>query len=351
MKKTRKATSLLIATLLTLSLAACGGGASTPASNSTPGSGDVSPGSDEVYQITYAGTVPDSHPLMVAMTKAAEEMKEASGGRLVMTVYPNNQIGDSRANLEGMQDGTIQVGEVSVAPVSIFTESYLPLSLPFFFDSFDQALAWAAGDFAEDLAQKTSEECGFFPIAWPVSGARTVTNSVRPIVTPADMAGLKIRVMENDIFIKSFEAMGAAATPMSFAEVFTGLQQKTIDGQDNPLAINVTNAYYEVQGYWTDLNHSIDLAPVMVSSVWYEALPEDLQVMFGDYMNQAADETCEALLALETEYQEIMATGCEMTYLTTEQRAVFKDSCTPVYEWFAEQHPSLDLDSYLASLE
>lgn len=351
MKKSNKLLSLTLALVLCLSLAACGG---APAATPTPAAPTATPAStpdNTVYKITYAGTVPDSHPVILSMTKAAEEMKTLSNDRLIMTIYPNNQIGDSRANLEAMQEGTVQIGEISTAPLAYFTKNYLPLSLPFFFKDFDQAHAWANSEFAVSLGQKTAEENGFFPLTFALSGARTLTNSVRAVSSPKDMAGLKIRVMENDIYIKAFEAMGAAATPMSYAEVFTALQQKTIDGQDNPSAINVANAFYEVQSHWTDLNHTIDLAPIMVSADWYNSLPEDLKTIFTDCVKKAADEVWTKVLEQESEYQKTIATGCEMTYLTEEQRAVFKDTCQSVYEWFATTYPDIDLDSYLNSLK
>lgn len=323
-------------------------GSSSAAANISGGS---SSSDQKVYKITYAGTVADTHPMMISINQVAEEMKEESGGRLDMTVYPNNQLGDSRANLEAMGNGTIQVGEASSAPLAVFTKNYLPLSLPFFFESKDAAYAWVESDFAMELADKTGAECGFRPVAWYLNGVRTLTNSKRPVTSPADMEGLKIRVMENDIYIKAFEAMGASATPMSFAEVFTGLQQKTIDGQDNPNAINVTNAYYEVQSYWTDLKHTIDLAPIVVSEEWYQSLPDDLKEMFTKYMKKAAELERQMMDDQDGEYQETMATGCEMTFLTDEQRAVFKEKCMPVYTWFAEAYPDINLDNYLNAIK
>jgi len=356
MKKSLKLLVLSIITLFCISLVACGSSSSSSTGGGSnegqqvAGSDSSATADDTVYQITYAGTVPDSHPVILSMNEVAEEMLEASNGRLVMTVYPNNQLGDSRANLEAMQDGTIQCGEVSTAPMSIFTNNYQPLSLPFFFKDYEQTLEWTKGDFAAALAEKTAEECGFFPLTFALSGARTLTNSTRTVSTPTDMAGLKIRVMENDIYIKAFEAMGAAATPMSYAEVFTGLQQKTIDGQDNPVIINVTNAYYEVQNYWTDLNHTIDVAPIVVSADWYYDLPEDLRVIFTDCMEKGADRIWEEVAENEAEARKVMEENCEVTYLTDEQRAVFKETCEPVYEWFATQYPDVNMDEFMASL-
>ena len=239
MKKWNRFLSLALAGALALSLTACGGGNDDPS-----GGGNDPAGGGEVFEILYAGTSPDTHAMMIAINAVAEEMREESGGRLNMSVFPNNQLGDSRANLESMQTNTIQAGELSTAPLAYFTDLYQPLSLPFFFASAEEGYAFLESDFAQELADKCAEECGFRPVAWFLNGQRALTNSVRAVSSPADMAGLKIRVMENEIYIRTFEALGASPTPMSFAEVFTALQQKTVDGQDNPYALTVSNNFY-----------------------------------------------------------------------------------------------------------
>lgn len=340
----KKVLAALLCLVMVFSTAACGGGTGT--------GGDG--GEQEVYKITYAGTVADTNPMMRVAQQIAKEMYDESQGRLDMTVYPNNQLGDSRSNIEQMQqglNGTIQVGEMSTAPLGNFTNAFMAMNLPFMFNSFDQAFQFVdESDYINKAIEQTAEEVGVRPIAWLSNSARMFTNSVREVRTPKDMKGLKTRVMENPIFIKAFEAMGASAMPMSLAEVFTALQQKTIDAQDNPLAITVSNKFYEVQSYYTDLSHNIDMCPVVVNEEWYQSLPDDLKDMFTKYMKKFAEEERELILKEDVECLETVASTCKVTTLTDEERAAFKESVEPVYDWFRGQYPDVNLDEFIEAV-
>lgn len=188
-------------------------------------------------------------------------------------------------------------------------------------------------------------------IGWMSNGARCLSNNVRAVDEPADMSGLKIRVMENDIYLQTFQALGANPITMSFAELFTGLQQGTVNGQDNATTITNANRFYEVQSYFTDLHHVLDVAPVMVDDAWYQSLPDDLRQIFDEtlaeaigYERQLTEE------GVETD-MEAISTTCEVTLLTDEQREAFREACAPVYDWFETQYPDLDLQAYLDAIE
>lgn len=349
MKKAKRILPLLLATAMSLTLFGCGGNSEKPAANSTQPdapSKEADPG--QVYEIIYAGTVAETNPITVAFRWMAEELETRTDGRMKMTLYPNNTLGDTRANIESMQNGSVQIGEGSSAPLAIFTDAYMPMSLPFFFATPQNAYDFADSDFMAKLSDQVADDIGVRPVGWMLNGARCLTNSKTAVVTPDDMKGLKIRVMENDIYIKTFEALGASPTAMSFAEVFTALQQGTVDGQDNPSNIVNTNKFYEVQKYFTDLHHCIDLAPVMVSEDWYQSLPDDLKKTFDEvvadtmeYQRNLSEES------VASDMEIISSGGCEVTILTDEQRQVFKDACQPVYDWFETQYPDLDLQAYI----
>ena len=305
----------------------------------------------KVYKIVYAGTVAETNPMMRVAVQIADEMREASNGRLDMTVYASNQLGDTRSNIEQMQlglDGIIHVGEMSTGPLGNFTDLFVAMNLPFMFDSFEQAFNFVdESEYIQNAIEECAEEVGVRPVAWLSNSARMFTNNKHEVRTPADMKGLKIRVMENPIFIKAFEAMGASALPMSLAEVFTALQQGTIDGQDNPLAITVSNKFYEVQSYYTDLSHNIDMCPVVVNEEWYQSLPDDLRAIFDEYMQEYAERERELILAEDEDCLKEVATTCEITTLTDDERAAFKEACEPVYDWFRTTYPDVDLDEFI----
>lgn len=337
MRNVKRALALLLAAALAAVLFGC-----SPAITKTTEDGK------QVYKIIYAGTVPDSNAITVAFNWMAEELLERSDGQLEMHIYSNNTLGDSRSNIESMQTASVQMGECSSAPLAMFTDAYMPLSLPFFFSDYENAYNFVESDLADELADELAEEVGVRPLGWMLNGARGISNNKNRVIDdPSDLNGLKIRVMENDIYLETFETLGAAPTAMSLAEVFTGLQQGTIDGQDNPPGITCSNKFYEVQTNYSTLNHCIDMVPVLVSEEWYQSLPEDLRQIFVEVLEETVAYERELMESYEESDLETIATSCEVTELTDEQRQVFKDACQPVYDWFETQYPELDLQRYL----
>ncbi len=334
----KKCLAIILCLVMIFTFAACG--------NSDGDAGQ------EVFEITWAGTLPDEHPFNQAIYDHIEELEEATDGRVTVKLFPNNQLGDSRSNLEQMQqNGSVQMGEMSGAVLAGFTDMYSALSLPFLFDDLDQALAFMQSDYAVSLEDRLAEEVGVRPLYWVYNDSRTLTNSVRPVDSPDDMNGLKIRVMESDVYLETFEALGASPITMSFAEVFSGLQQGTIDGQDNGAAITVSNRFYEVQDYFTDLNHVIDMAPVLISEDYWQSMPEDCQQALREFVKNVCDENTQTVYAQNEEYIDEISQYCEVTRLTDEQRAAFRDACQGVYDWFAATYPNGGLDEILAALE
>jgi TRAP-type C4-dicarboxylate transport system substrate-binding protein len=158
--------------------------------------------------------------------------------------------------------------------------------------------------------------------------------------------------MESPVYIKTWEAWGAQPTPMSFAELFTGLQQKTIDGQDNGPTITVTNKLYEVQKYYSTLYYVFDLGPVMVSEAFYQSLPDDLRAIFMETFNQViTEEHAIGKAAIEADLKTMEDNGVIVTRLTDEERAAFRDAVEPVYGWFRAQYPNIDLDRYMTEIQ
>ena len=341
----KKVLAIVLCLAMVLATAGCGGSSTT----STASGGDSD---SKVYKITYAGTVADTTSMMIRMNEAAEKMNELSGGRLVMTVYPNNQLGDSVSNFQQMQEnGSVQMGEMSTAALASFTDLYTPYALPFLFSSKDQAFEYFDNsETAKATAEQFCNDTGVRILGFYDNGARAITNSKHTIKTPADMVGLKIRAMQSDVYIKTFEALGASPIAMSFAEVFTGLQQKNIDGQDVGTALIVSQKFHEVQSYYTDLAHVYDMAPVLVSEQFYQSLPDDLKTILSDCIAEAvANERADYVVNGEAEEAEI-AKYCEITHLTDDERAAFKDACSSVYDWYRTAYTDIDLDAIMADI-
>ena len=360
MKRMRNIIALALALIMVLSLAACGGktGGDSPASSGsqTGGASTAAPsanGDDTVYNITIGGTVPDEHPISQGLFKFKEVAEELSGGRFKVEVYDNNTIGASRELVEGVQANEIQMAECSQSVYASFTDELISVGLPFLFKNRQAGYDFFDSEVGDQIADVIAEQTGVRIVGYFENGIRQLTNSKRPVTSPDDMKGLKIRVMESPLYIEMFTEMGANPSPMAFSELYTALQQGTVDGQDNPWTIVSTNAFYEVQSYATDLSHTFDITCFAINDQFYQDLPEDLREVV-DKAAEAAVETNRALsIELENEYiATIEGGGCQITRLTDEQRQVFRDATAGCYDWFRQNYnPTVSLETVMAKAD
>ena len=172
--------------------------------------------------------------------------------------------------------------------------------------------------------------------------------SKHAVVTPADCAGLKLRVMTSDVYLKTFEALDAAPVSMQFSELFSALQQGAVDGQDNGLILSMDSKFNEVQGYYTDLGHVQDTSVIFISESFYQSLPEDLQQVVVQAAQEAVEKERQDYADKLDQYLEEMSKTMEVTILTDEQRAAFKEACSSVYDWYRSEYPEYDLDAIMA---
>ena len=180
--------------------------------------------------------------------------------------------------------------------------------------------------------------------------ARALTNGKKAVATPEDMKGLKLRVMTSDVYIKTFESLGAAPIGMQFSELFSALQTGTVDGQDNGLILSMDSKFNEVQKYYTDLGHVQDTSVIFISEEFWKTLPEDLQKVLKQAVEEAvAKERQEYLDKLDSYLTEMKKT-MEVTILTDEQRAAFKEACQPVYDWYRGAFTQYDVDAIMADI-
>ena len=348
----KRIAALVMAMAMVLSLAACGNSSSSAGSagsGSEGGSGDQT-----VYKINYANTVADSNPQAINAKYMAERMAELSDGRLEMTVFNNNKLGAFSDCFQQMQQpsGTVQMGDVSSASITQFSELYTPFALPFLFSSKEQSFEYFDNsETIKAIEEQFLEETNVRVLGYFYNDARALTNSKHPVVTPADCAGLKLRVMTSDVYLKTFEALDAAPISMQFSELFSALQQGAVDGQDNGLILSMDSKFNEVQGYYTDLGHVQDTSVIFISETFYQSLPEDLQQIVVQAAQEAVEKERQDYADKLDEYLEEMSKTMEITILTDEQRAAFKDACSSVYDWYRTQYPQYDLDAIMADIE
>jgi tripartite ATP-independent transporter DctP family solute receptor len=286
----KKAVCILTAFLVGLVLVACGGGAAAPAtpdaSSGDPATSPV-PADDTVYTIKLAHQANETHPWVPTVDRIKELVAERTGGKVVIEQYIGGSLGYDRDLIEGMQAGTVDMAFVTTAPMASFVPEIGVLDLPYVFNDWDHLQALMGSAPAQELADKMQavgiRTYSFFP-----GGFRNTTNNKGPINTLTDIKGMKIRVMQSDVFIDTFTALGASPVPMAWGEVPTSLQQGTIDGQENPNLVNVSNNIWEYQKYYSLTQHTAYMSVLLGSEKLMSKLPEEYQKIIAD----AALEAC-----------------------------------------------------------
>ena len=224
------------------------------------------------YSVTYGATgvqADGAHAF-------ADIIKECSKGRLEMEFYPSSQLGDKASTFEGLMAGTIEMTECAASDLSVFNDIWSVFSLPYLWDSDVQAVKTVSDEAVRKVLEADAENNGFKIIAWTSIGSRSIVNSKHPVKTVDDMEGLKIRCMEDPILAEAINALGAIGTPMPSSEVYTALQQGTIDGTDHTPANVAANSWYEICKYYSLTEHFTIPDPVFVSKTWFDRLsPED----------------------------------------------------------------------------
>jgi len=334
----KKILSVLLVLVMVFTFAACGGG------NSEEGT----QAQDEVITIKLAGTVADTHPITKAEYKFAELLEEYSGGTMVVECYPNCQLGSNRELYEQMQNGSIQMAEAGAVILANFTDKFKFTSLPYLFNSSAAYQAFLYSEVGQQMVQDIEDECGFRILACFENGWQAITNSKHEIKTAADLEGLKIRTQENDILLKIYSDMGCSPMPMAFTELFTGMQQGTVDGQVNPILIAYTGNYDEVQKYCTDVNAVYDVASVSINADFYNSLTDEQRGWLDKAMADAKDYNLQ--LSVDAAQEAVDNLNLEFHWLSDEERQTFADATAGVYDWFRENINEPKLDDYIAAI-
>jgi tripartite ATP-independent transporter DctP family solute receptor len=266
----------------------------------------------------------------------AETIAERSDGAFEIALRPAGALGGERDVIEGLQIGTVELTISSTGPIGNFVPEVYALDFPFLFDDYASAHAVLDGEIGQELLASFQPH-GIVGLAWAENGFRHITNSVRPIREPADLAGLKLRTMENEVHIAAFRAAGAAPTPMSWTEVLTSLQQGTIDGQENPIPIVTANNMWEIQDNITLTGHVYSPAVVAMSQVHWDGLTEEQQGWFVEAAQAAAAASRQTVAANEESGIALMREN-GMEVIDGIDKAAFAAAVQPAYDEFADRY-------------
>ncbi len=229
-----------------------------------------------VLKIGYA-TSPTSH-YGVGSTVFCEEIEKGTQGRYKCQHFPNSALGGEREQIEAVQLGTQDLVNTSTGPLGNFVPEVKIVDIPFLFRDYDHARKVMDGPIGEDLRKKM-EAKGLINLAWTENGFRHMTNSKRAIVQATDASGLKMRTMENKVHMDGYKTFGILPTPMPFPELFTALQQGTVDGQENPIPVILSSKFSQVQKHLSLTGHVYSPAALILSpAVWNKLSAADKQV-------------------------------------------------------------------------
>jgi tripartite ATP-independent transporter DctP family solute receptor len=325
------------------SLTACGGKSSSTSSGSassaasSENSTTAASGTDKkaTYTLNIGSAVSATNPSSIALQSFKQAVEERTNGDLVVNIYTDSALGGESDLLEqvtsGTTEGMMQMGAANWEPYN--SEVNVAL-LPFLWTSLDNARAAWAGEFGKEFCEKLLEPTGVTILSVWESGYRHMTNNTRPIVTPDDIAGIKFRTNENSMKVKMFEAAGGSAVIMAFSDVYTGLQNKTIDGQENPLANIYTSSLQDVQKYLSLTGHMYDAAPLAVNTAWFESLPEDYQKILKEEAANAREVDLKE--NDESKYLDLLKeAGMEVNEVDKE---AFQKAMSSVWDDFAAQY-------------
>jgi tripartite ATP-independent transporter DctP family solute receptor len=275
-------------------------------------------------------THPDGYPTVEAVKKMGEILEASTGGRLCIEVYHSAQLGEEKDTIEQTKFGVIDLNRVSLGPFNNVVEETKVVSLPYIFRSVDHMHKVMDGEIGAEIGA-AFEPHGYVVLAYYDGGSRSFYNSQHPVNSMADLAGMKVRVMQSDIFVDMMSALGANATPMPYGEVYSSLQTGVIDGAENNWPSFESSGHYEVAGYYTLDEHLIVPEVLVMSKVsWDKLTPEDQEAV-----RAAARESVpymrELWTAREAESEaKVRAAGVEI--ISDIDKTPFIEAMVPVYE-------------------
>ncbi len=278
----------------------------------------------------------------VAIDTFAREVEKRTNGRYKIQTFYNASLGSEREYIEAVQLGTQELAFTSTGPVPNFVPETKILDVPFLFRDKAHARAVLDGPIGQDLL-KTFEPKGFKALAWAENGFRHMTNSKRSVQAPEDLKGLKMRTMENPVHVTAYKGFGIIPTPMAFAEVFTALQQGTVDGQENPLSVIISAKFDQVQKHLSLTGHVYSPCIFLMNKAAFDKLSAADKQAFLD----AAKEGTKANRARVDEddakgVADLRAKG--MTVVDNLDKSKFVAALAPVNAEFEKQFGKANLD-------
>ena len=279
----------------------------------------------------FAHVLAETHANHQAYLFFADRVKELTGGKLIVNIYPNSQLGNEREYVEFLQTGQIEFGRCATSVLGPFIPQFQAFDLPYLFKSKQEMFKAADGELGTMLLKMLAEKLNIKGLGFFDDGSRSLYSSKRSVGLPADFKGMKVRTMENQLMIKTFNALGAAATPLPYGELYSALQQGVVDAGEGPVQSYWAMKHYEVAKYYSYTDTFISPALPMVGLKWYNAQPKEFQ--------QAIDQAAKEMIAKErqlmaeqekTATDELKAKG--VVFTEVKDKAAFMKAVEPIHK-------------------
>ncbi|MDU9003455.1 TRAP transporter substrate-binding protein [Sedimentitalea todarodis] len=289
----------------------------------------------------------DKHPKGIAASLLQERVNEEMNGKVCMEVFPNSTLYNDDQVLEAMLQGDVQMAAPSLSKFEQFTKVFRIFDLPFMFNNMEAVDAFQTSEAGQKMKESMTRR-GLLGLGFWHNGMKQMSAN-KPLVTPADAAGLKFRVQNSDVLKAQMAAMGASPQPMAFSEVYGALQTGVVDGQENTWSNIYGQKFFEVQDGTTETNHGVLDYMLVTSTDWWDSLPDDIRTQLATIVDEVTQTRNAAVGEVDASArQAILDAGATIIELTPEQRTAWVEAMKPVW---AEFESDVGADNIAAAQE
>ncbi len=289
----------------------------------------------EGYLFKYSNSQPEQHPRSKSMTYFKEQVEKRTDGKIKVELYFSAVLGTEFEVQDMVATGALQ--GTRGGGFTNANKKYYIFMLPFLVENWDQAIHLMASDFTRRVNEGAKVNGYHIPACGISQGFRAYTNSVRPIETPDDLKGLKMRVPQQEVFVINAQILGINPQELPYSEVYMALKTGVVDGQDNAVSNIWDYKVYEVQKYLTISRYATGPDPFMVNLAWYNAMPVELQKIFDEVAVETMQLSDQLNREQESEYIKLLEAKLETNYVTPDNLAKFRDATKPVYQYFIDK--------------
>ena len=302
------------------------------------------------HTIKFAHQNPVGHPIVMGMEKFAEIVKAKSGGKIKVNLFPGGVLGSDQANVSALQGGTLEMVVLNTGILASQVKDLSIFDFPFLFANTKEADAIVDGVVGKKMHAKL-EEKGIVGLSFWELGFRNITNSKRPLTKVEDIAGLKLRVIPNPINVDWVKALDANPTPLPFPEVYAAMEQKAIDGHENPVTVINANKLYEVQKYLAITNHQYNPQSVIISKKFWDTLNAAEKKLIDDASDEATKyQRTQNRLVMTTALENVKKNGMVVTEFSAAEVTKFREKMKPVIAKYSANVGEATVNEMMAEL-